>query len=202
MEEPFWEPLYRDDSVYAFGAEPSDDVRQMADHFPPGGRILDIGCGDGKNSLYLAEHGFRVDAFDLSTDGVAKLLRLAEKRQVSVNAWPQDLAQFAFSQQYDAILSHGVLFFVEKADWQRLLQDAKEHTAPGGYHLIKVFTNAAPVPPDLTAFVKGLFDEGELSAIYADWEIVEATSRVFQDQHAGGEPHMHAVESIVARKPR
>ncbi len=201
MSEPFWEELYRDDTVYAFGEEPNADVSQMADHFLPGSLVLDIGCGDGKNALFLAEKGFTVDAFDLSSAGVAKLLRLAAKRRVTVNAWPQDLTEFTFSKAYDVILSHGVLHLVEKTDWQRVLQAAQAHAKPGGYHLIKVFTDTVPASPDIAPFTRGLFHAGELASLYVGWEIVEASAYIKEDQHPNGVQHTHAMEGIIARRP-
>ena len=37
-------------------------------HIPPGGRILDAGCGSGRDSRYFLQHGYRVEAFDSSIE--------------------------------------------------------------------------------------------------------------------------------------
>jgi cyclopropane fatty-acyl-phospholipid synthase-like methyltransferase len=49
-------------------------------------RLLDIGCGEGRNALFFARNGYRVDAFDLSARGVAKAQRLAAEAGLRLNA--------------------------------------------------------------------------------------------------------------------
>jgi tellurite methyltransferase len=163
--------------------------------------VLDIGCGEGRNSLYLSESGLDVDAFDISEAGISKLKSIAGENGLRVNAWAQDLATFVFEKTYDVILSHGVLHLVEKHEWQRTIQEMKKYTNPGGFNIIGIFTNKLPATPDNVPFTKALFDEGDLKELYADWNIIEFNAYVFEDEHPGGIHHKHAANSIIARKP-
>ncbi len=71
MEKPFWEETYQDDSVTTFGTKPNRAVEAMWDKFEKHWFIIDVGCGEGKNPIFLAEKGFQnVEAFDLSSAGI------------------------------------------------------------------------------------------------------------------------------------
>ncbi len=121
MEIPFWEDSYKNDNVSTFGVEPNATIIEFEHLYESTWRILDIGCGDGKNSLYFSSRGFsEVDAFDLSENAIAKLHRLAERHNATINAWVQDLRQFYFEKPYDLVVSFGTLHFVEKSDWHIL----------------------------------------------------------------------------------
>ena len=75
-----------------------------------------------------------------------------------------------------------------------------EHQS-GGINVVVVFTDRLPPPDDLKDLCIGLFHEGEIFSIYADWEIELEQSYVFDDEHPGGIQHTHPVNKVVARKP-
>ncbi|TRV80840.1 class I SAM-dependent methyltransferase [Streptomyces sp. 130] len=67
--ETFWDRFYSDRSRPApfFAAKPDESLADWLDQGLIGpGRALDLGCGAGRNALYLASHGFETDAVDLS----------------------------------------------------------------------------------------------------------------------------------------
>lgn len=60
-----------------------DAVADLRSHIPRGGRALDVGCGTGLQSYILADAGFDVDAFDLSTG----LLEIARSKKINPPKW-------------------------------------------------------------------------------------------------------------------
>jgi tellurite methyltransferase len=198
--KPFWEKTYQDDNVSTFSKGPTADVSEFWHNFKKGSTILDVGCGEGRNSIFLASNGFKVDAFDISESGIAKTKRIAENQGVNINAWTQDLIKFEFEKNYDVILSHGVLHFVEINEWKCFIEKIKLHTKLGGYNLIGIFTNRLPATPDNAPFTKGLFDVGALPALYHDWNLLKNPKGIFEDEHPGGIHHQHAYEQIIAQK--
>lgn len=198
--EPFWEAAYRDDEASAWGPA-SDEVMALADRLPDSTLVLDVGCGDGRNALYLAERGFVVRAFDHSENAIDKLERAARARNLTVEAWLDDVASFVFDRPYGLVLAEGVLHFVDQDAGDRFLAQAREHTLAGGVHLISGFTDVIEPPRDLAPLLRRLFRDGELRELYSDWEIEIWRSYLTEDEHPGGIRHRHAINDLLARKP-
>ena len=72
MRKPFGEDAYSDMNASAFGG-PSQEVRDVALCLLTGSSVLDLGSGEGRNALFLAERGSDVTAVDISEVGVRKL---------------------------------------------------------------------------------------------------------------------------------
>lgn len=199
-EKPFWEAAYGDPDAETFGP-PSEEVVEIASVLPKGAFALDVGCGDGRNAVCLAEHGLQVDAFDVSMPGVGKCRGRARTRGVSVRAWVQDIGTFVFRRQYDLVVAHGVLHLLEREVWQRLLESIQHHTQAGGWNIVAVFTERLPPPADLAPHMRGLFREGELRGCYDGWAVERWEAYTLNDEHPGGVHHQHPVNKIVAKRP-
>ena len=79
----FWERGYQDAAVSTMGG-PNHDIVELAAALPAGARVLDLGCGEGRNAFYLASRGCRVTAVDRSRSGIAKLRALSERTGIPV----------------------------------------------------------------------------------------------------------------------
>lgn len=200
QDRPFWEQTYADRDVSTFSKGPTVDVKEFYTLFPQNARVLDVGCGEGRNALFLAELGNRVDAFDISENGIAKAKAIAEKAGVAVNYFCCDLGEFVFREAYDVILSHGVLHLPVKEVRDAFLEKMRENTKIGGYNAVGIFTNRLPATPDNAPYTHSLFDVGELPEKYRDWEIVYHLEGTFADSHPGGIHHEHAFERVIAKR--
>jgi tellurite methyltransferase len=200
---PFWEESYkRPGKLDTFGGgKPNITVEKIASQLPAGSRILDLGCGEGRNAIYLAGLGFKVTAFDISVAGIGKLLRTAEKKRLTVVASVADMREYEFPHRFDLIICNGCLHLITREESNSVIRRMKEATEPGGLNIVGVFTNTLPEPEDLKGFMVGLFKEGELLDQYKDWEILESRAYQFKDEHPGGLSHEHAANELVARKP-
>jgi tellurite methyltransferase len=200
QETPFWEAAYRDLDVDTFGSV-SEEIVELAATLPPGAYALDMGCGEGRNALYLADRGMEVHAFDLSLPGIHKLRSRAGAMAGRLQTWVQDIRTFTFRRQYELIVLHGVLHLLEREVWGRVLEAARYHTKSNGWHVVTVFTDRLPPPPDLAAHMRGLFKEGELREQYRDWSVSRWETYTLEDEHPGGVHHRHPINKIVAQKP-
>ena len=199
---PFWEKAYQEYDAVAFSNEPNITITEFESFMSSQSKVLDVGCGEGQNAIYLARQGHYVDAFDLSEHGIAKLKHRCELFETQVNAFAADLTAYQFEQCYDMILCFGTLHFVTKNEWKRFVNDAKEHTNLGGIHIIQIFTDVVPASEDIAPFAVGLAKDEEIKELYMDWEILQFKSYVFEDEHPNVPKHLHASNKIVARKVR
>ena len=198
---PFWEEAYQDEDIVAFSAEPNATIKEFEHLLSRESQIIDIGCGEGQNAIYLARQGYgNVDAFDISEHGIAKLQKRCRRENIQLNAFVADLTTYQFEKNYDLIMSFGTLHFVQKSDWKTLINRAKAHTNIGGIHIMQIFTDVVPVSKDIAPFAVGLAKDNEIKELYDDWEVLQFKSYVFEDEHPGVPKHLHASNKVVARK--
>lgn len=192
---------YLSDNIMAFPIEPNKTATEYEHLLNKDAAVLEAGCGEGQNVLYLAKQGFHnIDAFDISEVGIAKLKRLCEVNGVSINAFVRDLADYTFNKKYDLIMSFATLCFLEKSVWRQFIADAKESTNIGGIHIMHIFTDKVPASSDIAPFAIGLAHDGEIKDLYDNREILSFQSYTFEDEHPGVPKHLHSVNKIVARK--
>ena len=87
-----WDDRYAD-TFAAYGTEPNDFLRAVADRIPDG-PVLVIGAGEGRNAVYLAELGHEVTAVDQSAVGLGNAAKLAANRGVDLITSAADLADY------------------------------------------------------------------------------------------------------------
>jgi 2-polyprenyl-3-methyl-5-hydroxy-6-metoxy-1,4-benzoquinol methylase len=116
-----WEDTigYYDRNAVRFAADTADlDMSALYErflqHLPPGGRILDAGCGVGRDALAFAERGYSVTAFDAS----AEMVRLARERVGSrAEVLHMRFEDVASQEEFDGIWACASLLHVPAADF-------------------------------------------------------------------------------------
>jgi len=120
-----------------FVSEPSEWVVRYAPHIRPGGRILDVACGSGRHTRFLAEAGFEVEAVDrdaAALAGIAVLEVVTLRRADLENGpWPYRNAAFdgivvtnylhrpLFAHLFNALKMGGVLIYETFSEGNELL---------------------------------------------------------------------------------
>jgi len=101
----FWDERYGGDE-YFYGTDPNQFLASRSGDFLPGGRLLCLGEGEGRNSVFLAGLGFAVTAVDACATGLEKARKLAALRGVTIETQVADLNDFDLGQQaWDGIVS-------------------------------------------------------------------------------------------------
>ena len=196
-----YDERYRGESFY-WTVRPSNTCFEVLQRMPPDRplRLLDIGCGEGRNAVFFARNGYQVHAFDLSEKGLEKTKHLARQAGVSVHTFPADLNEFRLSETFDILFSTGILHASHPSVRADLFENLKAFTAEGGLNVFSVFVQKPFLPPapdgDANAHP---WRSGELFTLYHDWEIEWCTEEIF-DCRSSGIPHQHAVNRLVARK--
>lgn len=158
--------------------------------------VLDMGCSNGRNALYLSQLGFAVDAVDNNSRAIAMLESIAEQEGIhTINARVYDLNEAALSKSYGFIACTVTLMFLQPERVQDVIANMQQCTLPGGYNLIvcAMDTQAVPCPVGFPF----TFDEGELSAAYAGWELVKYNENI-GTMHSGAQLQF---ATLLARKP-
>src|SRR5574342_383843 len=84
-ERAGWEQIWRSNDIpprFNSFAAPNDTVVEWADTLPPGGVVLDVGCGVGRHVLYLGGRGFQVAGVDISPSGIRLTQAACAERQI------------------------------------------------------------------------------------------------------------------------
>jgi tellurite methyltransferase len=164
-------------------------------------RLIDLGCGEGRNAVYFALHGFDVTALDTSRKGIEKTKGYAEEAGVKVEAILADFMTYKTDEIYDVAFSTGTLHYLTPGVRDEYFKRLKENAPLGGIHAFSVLVKKPFIAraPDAEKAAY-LFRSGELLRYYWDWEILYSTEEVF-DCDSSGTPHKHAVNRMVARKP-
>ncbi len=86
---------------FALGKEPNPFLKKYLP-FLPIGKALDIAAGEGRNAVFLALHGFEVDAVDISEEGLRKVRKSAKEAGVRVHTIRSDLDVYPIEEKkYD-----------------------------------------------------------------------------------------------------
>jgi 2-polyprenyl-3-methyl-5-hydroxy-6-metoxy-1,4-benzoquinol methylase len=97
-----WDERFRVKN-FAFGKEANPFLRRNIGLFPKG-KALDIAAGEGRNAVFLAQHGFDVDAVDISERGLKKAKKLAKEMGVKIHTLLVDLDSYQIERErYDLI---------------------------------------------------------------------------------------------------
>lgn len=202
-KKPFWEESYkRKGKLDTFGGgKPSQAVVDAAARIKLPAKALDLGCGEGRNALFLAGLGFETSAADISVSGIQKLNTVAGELHLVVDAIVCDMRRYEFKKSFDLIVCVGCLHLIKREEWQNVISRIKQATLSGGFNVVGAFTDEAPEPEDQRGLMVGLLKEGELFSYYQDWEIIDKKTYIFEHTHPDGPTHKHAGNNIIARKP-
>ncbi|PIR71964.1 MAG: hypothetical protein COU42_02985 [Candidatus Nealsonbacteria bacterium CG10_big_fil_rev_8_21_14_0_10_36_24] len=84
-----WTKEYKEKKFY-WGSKPEVGLKEVL-KYAPKGIALDIGAAEGRNSIFLAKNGFRVEATDKVKEGLKKCKKLAEKYNLPIKTRLADI---------------------------------------------------------------------------------------------------------------
>jgi 2-polyprenyl-3-methyl-5-hydroxy-6-metoxy-1,4-benzoquinol methylase len=174
---------------FALGKEPNPFLKRYI-HLLPKGKALDIASGEGRNTVFLAQHGFEVDAVDISEKGLRKAKKLAREKGVKINTFRVDLDQYQIEKErYDLIAN---FYFLRR----RLIPRVKQGLKKGGRVIFETYllehrTLGTGGPKQAKYFLK----PNELLRLFKNFRILFYREGIFKE---GG--RKKAVASLIAEK--
>ena len=141
-----------------------------------GGRALDVGCGQGRNALYLSQlgqQGFEVDAWDVNPNSLQKLQQIIDAEGIqNIYLQQRDLnADPSITGIYDFICCTVVMMFLEAKTVKPLIAQMQQATKVNGFNLIVCAMDTPDLP--VQADFPFAFKIGELRALYEGWNIIK-----------------------------
>ena len=190
------------------------EVATMADLLVQEGRrrVLDIGCGVGRHTIYLASRGFEVTATDNAPAAVSGCRRNLEKAGLRATVLELDMAEMPFPDDYfDGAVAAQVIHHTDAATLARIISLIHRKLSPGGRFVwvtssprsrnygkgreiepgtwVDENRREGPVPHHYCT-------EQEIRALLAPYCIESLTEKINEYSHAGSW-HWH----VLARKP-
>ena len=146
------------------------EVLEAMESLSPG-TALDLACGQGRNALFLAQHGFEVTAVDQNELALEILQSIVEQEDLEMTVGLYDINSANLKQSYDLIVSTVVLMFLQADRIPAIIRNMQDQTNPGGYNLIVCAMDTEDYPCQVP--FSFTFKEGELADYYKDWELVK-----------------------------
>jgi len=174
---------------FAFGKEPNPFLKKHF-HLLPKGKVLDLAAGEGRNAVFLAQHGFDVDAVDISEKGLGKARRFANEMGVKINSLMADLDTYKIEKErYDLIAN---FYFLKRS----LIPRIKKGLKKGGRIIFETYilehrNISSEGPKDRKYYLK----PNELLQLFKDFQVLFYREGIFKE---GG--RRKAVASLIAEK--
>lgn len=154
----FWDTKYSE-KRYVYGKAPSSFLAHNYTFLPFGGKILDIGMGEGRNAVFLASKGYKVTGVEISSEAIRKARMLAREFEVRIDTALTPLEEYNIPEEsLDGIIC---FYFVEKNLNERFMKWLK----PGGIVIFEAFT-------ERQKSVKG-FDPSDNGALLKESELLK-----------------------------
>ena len=196
LREPtqFWNEFYKDkEKKIPFFCDVPDEhlVAYIKSGKIQPKRVLDLGCGNGRNAIYFAKQGCTVTAVDLSEEAISWAQKQAMKENVEVEFICENLFELQLNEQsFDFIYDSGL--FHHLAPHRRLsyIQFIEKHLQSGGHFAISVFKEngkyGGSALPDIDYYRDrslhgGIgYTEEKLQQLFNSFEKVEIRAMAFE----------------------
>lgn len=198
-----YDRLYRETESVFGGKDgnPESLVPTLASYLSQGSLILELGAGQGRNGIWLARHGFKVEAREISSVGVGSINKIAAAEQIPLRAIIGD-ARAQIEGQYDAIVSTYMLHHLTSEEGKNLIRKMQSKTKPGGYNLLTAFTTKGDFFAKNPATDKFYVNPDELKDLYSDWSVIdyEEVRTEAAAKREDGDPMSNLSAKILAQK--
>ena len=196
----FWNNRYEDEE-YLYGQHSNNFLRDHATLFKNGNAVLTLAEGEGRNAVFLAQHGCKVRGVDFSIAGRKKTLQLAQKQGVIVDYDVADLTQYDMGcAKWDGIVS--IFCHLSENNRLALYQSIKQALKPGGIFLLESYNKKQMKfdtgGPREVSYLLSLY---ELKKAFENFDMIltqDVERAILEGRSHNG---ISSVTQFIARKP-
>lgn len=161
------------------------------------GRALDFGCGLGNLAIAAAERGCSVLALDASRSAISNLRQRALDEALPVEAIEADLRHHEIGEEFDCVVSIGLLMFFDCATATRVLSMLQACVRPGGVAVINVLIEGTTYLDMFQPDHYCLLARDELERRFTGWTIIHSEFRDFD----APDGRIKSFVTLIAQKP-
>lgn len=162
-----WDAKYNR-PTFIFGKRPADFLAENYHFLPFEGTVLDMGMGEGRNAVFLAQKGFKVTGVDISSVAVKKANMLAKEYGVKIKGVVASLKDYKIPPgSFDAIIC---FYYVDHS----LLEKIKSWLRPGGVLIYEAYTlRQQKLPSHIHDPVDNFLKEQELLKMFPGMRVLK-----------------------------
>jgi SAM-dependent methyltransferase len=186
---------------YVFGTEPNAFLKSQAAALPKSGTALAVADGEGRNGVWLAEHGLDVLSIDWSPTALGKAQALARRRGVTLRAAQVDLVRWQWPvAEFDVVVAIFIQFLTPD-ERRQVFAGMRNALKPGGLLLIEGYRpeqlNYKTGGPSL---VENLYTRALLEAEFGGLSEVRITEHDSMTSEGTAHVGMAALIDLVGQK--
>ena len=198
----FYDLIYRFGAPWELGVR--DELRKLVEDGrlvpEPGDTAIDLGCGTGANTVFLAEHGWTTTGVDFSPVATRKASERAARAGVDITLVNGDLSAESLpgaEGPFDFLLDYGTLDDLQEPHRTRMSQLVTRLAAPGARFLLYCFFGRTEdLPRPLRGRLSASIEEGEMEQKFgADWDIEDLSDMLDEPKAALYLLRRHTTES-------
>ena len=106
-----YDKYYQTENLFG---EPYPELIHFFTHLPVKGKVLDLGCGQGRDSIALARIGFNVTGIDKSKVGINQMNRICQNENLTLVGKVEDIYEFNEFDKFEIILLDSIFHFGKK----------------------------------------------------------------------------------------
>ncbi|MDH5375073.1 MAG: class I SAM-dependent methyltransferase [Candidatus Bathyarchaeota archaeon] len=143
----WWESVYKHSPPWDIGAPQPEIVKLVKSNEIKVGRVLDIGCGVGDNSIFLAKRGFSVTCLDIAQLAIEKGKRKAKEQKIKVNFLVGNalkLDEYFKKASFDIVIDSGLFHTLDDDERSLYAKQIKRVLVRGGSIFMLCFSDKEP----------------------------------------------------------
>lgn len=164
--------------------------------------VLDLGCGEAKNSIFLAEKGCIVDAYDISDYAIKNAAIRCEKYK-NIHLRQADITKIAYPfNKYDIIISYGLFHCLDRIQSvEKVITSCLGSLKENGILILCAFNNRKHDLSAHVGFSPLLLAHSDYLIFFNNNSILfESDEDLYETHPHNNIPHMHSMTRIIVRK--
>jgi len=108
MNKAVYDEYYKERNYFG---EPYPGLVEFFKRYESKCKVLDLGCGQGRDALFLGRLGYTVKGIDISKIGIDQMNKIAKEENLNVKGEVADVYNYSISSEYDLVLLDSMLHF-------------------------------------------------------------------------------------------